>query len=41
MNLEEYAAKHHVLVPAGVPTPEGRVCKTPEEAAAAVTAARS
>jgi len=38
MNLEEYAAKHHVLVPAGVPTPEGRVCKTPEEAAAAVTA---
>lgn len=38
MNLEEHAAKHHVLVPAGVPTPEGRVCKTPEEAAAAVTA---
>ena len=38
MNLEEYAAKQYVLVPAGVPTPEGRVCKTPEEAAAAVTA---
>jgi len=38
MNLEEHAAKHHVLVPTGVPTPEGRVCKTPEEAAAAVTA---
>jgi len=38
MNLEEYAAKHNVLVPAGVPTPEGRVCKTPEEASAAVKA---
>ncbi len=36
MNLEEYAAKQHVLVPAGVPTPKGRVCKSAEEASAAV-----
>ncbi len=36
MNLEEYAAKHHVLLPAGVPIPNGMVCKTPEEASAAV-----
>ena len=36
MNLEEYAAKRHVLLPAGVPIPNGMVCKTPEEASAAV-----
>jgi succinyl-CoA synthetase beta subunit len=36
MNLEEYAAKHHVLSPAGVPIPNGMVCTTPEEALAAV-----
>jgi succinyl-CoA synthetase beta subunit len=38
MNLEEYAAKHHVLLPAGVPIPNGMVCRTPEEASAAVAA---
>ena len=36
MNLEEYAAKRHVLLPAGVPIPNGVVCMTPEEASAAV-----
>jgi succinyl-CoA synthetase beta subunit len=36
MNLEEYAAKQHVLLPAGVPIPNGMVCRTPEEASAAV-----
>jgi succinyl-CoA synthetase beta subunit len=36
MNLEEYAAKQHVLVPAGVPTPKGKVCETAEQASAAV-----
>ena len=36
MNLEEYAAKRHVLLPAGVPIPNGVVCRTPEEASAAV-----
>lgn len=36
MNLEEYAAKQHVLVPAGVPTPEGKVCETAEQASTAV-----
>jgi succinyl-CoA synthetase beta subunit len=36
MNLEEYAAKQGVLAPAGVPIPKGMVCKTPEEASAAV-----
>jgi succinyl-CoA synthetase beta subunit len=36
MNLEEYAAKQHVLLPAAVPIPKGIVCKTPEEASAAV-----
>ena len=36
MNLEEYAAKRSVLAPAGVPTPQGLVCKTPEEVADAV-----
>lgn len=36
MNLEEYAAKHNVLQPAGVPIPNGVVCKTPEEASAAI-----
>lgn len=37
MNLEEYAAKQHVLVPAGVPTPSGRVCENAEQAAAVVS----
>ena len=36
MNLEEYAAKRGVLQPAGVPTPRGMICRTPEEAADAV-----
>lgn len=36
MNLEECAAKRSVLAPAGVPIPTGVVCKTPEEAGAAV-----
>jgi len=36
MNLEEYAAKRSVLQPAGVPTPRGLICRTPEEAADAV-----
>ena len=36
MNLEEYAAKRYVLLPAGVPIPNGMVCRTPEEASAAV-----
>jgi succinyl-CoA synthetase beta subunit len=36
MNFEEYAAKQHVLLPAAVPIPRGIVCRTPEEAAAAV-----
>lgn len=36
MNLEECAAKQSVLAPAGVPIPNGVVCRTPEEAAAAV-----
>jgi len=36
MNLEEFAAKRHVLAPAGVPIPEGVVCSTPNEAADAV-----
>lgn len=36
MNLEEYAAKQHVLLPAAVPIPKGIVCRTPEEASAAV-----
>jgi succinyl-CoA synthetase beta subunit len=36
MNLEEYAAKRHVLVPMGIPIPNGTVCRTPEEASAAV-----
>jgi succinyl-CoA synthetase beta subunit len=36
MNLEEYAAKQSVLAPAGVPVPSGVVCKTPDEASAAV-----
>lgn len=36
MNLEEYAAKQHILVPAGVPTPKGTVCKTAEQASAIV-----
>jgi len=36
MNLEEYAAKRHVLEPAGVPTPNGVVCTTPEEVGSAV-----
>ena len=36
MNLEEYAAKYNVLQPAGITIPNGVVCKTPEEASAAV-----
>jgi succinyl-CoA synthetase beta subunit len=36
MNLEEYAAKKSVLVPAGVAIPNGVVCRTPEEVSAAV-----
>jgi len=36
MNLEEFAAKRSVLAPAGVPTPKGVVCTTPEEASDAV-----
>ncbi len=36
MNLEEYAAKQHVLGPAGIPTPKGSVCKTVEQASAIV-----
>ena len=36
MNLEEYAAKQSVLLPAGVPIPQGVVCRTPEEVSAAV-----
>src|SRR5258707_15738294 len=35
MNLEEYAAKQHVLLPAAVPIPKGIVCRTPEEVSAA------
>lgn len=36
MNLEEYSAKQSVLQPAGVPIPNGVICKTLEEASAAV-----
>lgn len=36
MNLEEHAAKQYVLVPAGIPTPKGRVCRTAEQASAVV-----
>ncbi len=36
MNLEEYAAKQNVLVPAGVPTPRGIVCKSAAEVSLAV-----
>lgn len=36
MNLEEYAAKQSVLASAGVPIPNGVVCKSPEEVSAAV-----
>lgn len=35
MNFEEHAAKAKVLVPAGVPVPRGRLCRSAEEAAAA------
>jgi succinyl-CoA synthetase beta subunit len=35
MNFEEHVAKAKVLVPASVPVPRGRLCVTPEEAAAA------
>ena len=34
MNLEEYAAKRHVLRRPAVPMPRGVVCSTPEEASA-------
>lgn len=36
MNLEEHAAKTLVLVPAGIPVPEGRLCSTAKEAGRAV-----
>jgi succinyl-CoA synthetase beta subunit len=36
MDFEEHAAKARVLAPAGIPIPRGRVCTTPEEAAAIV-----
>ncbi|MBV5269213.1 MAG: acetate--CoA ligase family protein [Afipia sp.] len=36
MNLEEYAAKKNVLVPAGTAIPNGVVCRTVEEVSAAV-----
>ncbi|WP_424627753.1 succinate--CoA ligase subunit beta [Bradyrhizobium sp. SYSU BS000235] len=36
MNFEEYAAKQSVLASAGVPIPNGMVCRSPEEASAAV-----
>jgi succinyl-CoA synthetase beta subunit len=36
MNLEEYAAKQNVLMPAGVPIPRGVVCTSPDEASSAV-----
>src|ERR1700730_17238798 len=36
MNLKKYATKKNVLVPAGVPTPRGIVCKSPEETSNAV-----
>ena len=36
MNLEEHAAKQYVLVPAGILTPKGRVCRTAEQASAVV-----
>lgn len=38
MNLVEQAAKAHVLAPAGIPTPQGRLCLTPDEAADACRA---
>ncbi len=36
MNFEEHAAKAHILAPAGIATPQGRLCLTPAEAAAAL-----
>ncbi|GIL38425.1 succinate--CoA ligase subunit beta [Roseiterribacter gracilis] len=36
MDFEEYAAKENVLAPVGIPIPRGRVCTTPQEAAAIV-----
>lgn len=33
MNFLEHVAKTNVLAPAGIPTPVGRACRTPEEAA--------
>jgi succinyl-CoA synthetase beta subunit len=36
MDFEEHAAKALILAPAGIPIPRGRVCTTPEEAAAIV-----
>jgi succinyl-CoA synthetase beta subunit len=36
MNLEEFAAKQRVLVPAGVPTPKGVVCENADQASAFV-----
>lgn len=36
MNLEEHAAKQHILAPAGIPTPKGSICGTAEQASAIV-----
>ncbi|HZS84505.1 MAG TPA: ATP-grasp domain-containing protein [Stellaceae bacterium] len=38
MNFEEHAAKTCILAAAGIATPQGRLCRTPAEAAAAVAA---
>jgi len=38
MNLLEGVAKEAVLRPAGIPVPQGRLCRTPEEAGAAAKA---
>ncbi len=35
MNFEEHAAKAKVLSPASIPVPRGRLCRSPDEAAAA------
>lgn len=36
MNLEEHAAKQHILGPAGIPAPKGSICETAEQASAIV-----
>ncbi|MBV9522697.1 MAG: acetate--CoA ligase family protein [Alphaproteobacteria bacterium] len=38
MNFEEHAAKSHILRPAGIATPRGRLCLSPAEAAEAARA---